>query len=77
MYGYTNNMTLLSFVSIKYKAVILIISTMHNSVFRGTGNNKLYIVYFCNATKSGVDTLTLITVVVFTEEIGVPESGLW
>lgn len=56
MYGYTKNMTLLSFVPKKYKAVILI-SSMHSSEFRDKGNDKPEIISFYNATKSGVDTL--------------------
>ena len=56
MYGYTKNMTLLSFIPKKYKAVILI-SSMHDSEFRDKGNDKPEIVSFYNATKSGVDTL--------------------
>lgn len=56
LYGFTKDMTLLSFVPKKYKAVILI-SSMHNSEFIDKVNNKPEIISFYNATKSGVDTL--------------------
>lgn len=50
MYGYTKTMLLLSLISRKYKAVILIFS-MHNS------DDNPETVFFYSATKSGVDTL--------------------
>lgn len=56
LYGFTKDMTLLSFVPKKSKAVLLI-SSMHRSEFTDKGNNKPEIISFYNATKSGVDTL--------------------
>lgn len=56
MYGFRKNMTLLSFIPKKYKAVILI-SSMHSSEFTDIDNDKPEVISFYNATKSGVDTL--------------------
>lgn len=56
IYGFRKNMTLLSFIPSKYKAVLLI-SSMHSSEFTDKNNDKPEVISFYNATKSGVDTL--------------------
>lgn len=56
LYGCTKNMILLSFIPIKYMAVIFF-SSIHNSEFRDRGNDKSEIDSFYNTTKSGGDTL--------------------
>lgn len=57
-YGYTKDMTLLSYVPKKSKAVILV-SSMHHSKYTDMTNNKPEIISFYNATKSGVDTMDM------------------
>lgn len=53
---YKKNMNLFYFIPKRYITVLLI-SSMLDSEFKDKGNNKPEIVYFYNATKSGVDTL--------------------
>lgn len=55
-YGFTSDMTLLSFVPKKSKAVILI-SSMHHSIETDTETQKPEIIAFYNSTKGGVDAL--------------------
>lgn len=54
MYGFTKDITLLSYVPKRNKCV-LAVSSMHHSV--STVDNKPEIIDFYNSTKSGVDTL--------------------
>lgn len=56
LYGFTKDLTLISFVPKKNRAVILI-SSMHHS--RTEDNGKPEIINYYNATKSGVDTLDM------------------
>lgn len=56
LYGFSNNMTLLSHVPKKYKAVLLI-SSMHHSASDDPQNGKPEIISYYNDTKGGVDSL--------------------
>lgn len=56
VFGFTKDMTLVSFVPKKNKAVILL-STMHNDNQINNETKKPEIIEFYNSTKSGVDTL--------------------
>ncbi|KAJ8892547.1 hypothetical protein PR048_005128 [Dryococelus australis] len=58
LYGFTKELTLLSHVPIKIKAVILL-SSMHHSELNDTSTGKPEIISFYNATKSGVGTLDM------------------
>lgn len=58
LYGFTKEMTLLSFTPKKNKAVILL-STMHHDAFLDQESEKPEIISFYNSTKSGVDTLDM------------------
>lgn len=55
-YGFKENLTMISHVSHKGKATILI-SSMHNRIFKDPESNKPEIVEFYNNTKGGVDCL--------------------
>lgn len=56
IYGFTKDMTLVSFVPKKGKAVLLV-SSMHSSPAQDAEVNKPEIISFYNNTKSGVDSL--------------------
>lgn len=56
IYGFTEDLTLLSFAPKKMKAVMLL-SSMHHSAYTDKANSKPEIISFYNATKGGVDTL--------------------
>jgi len=58
MYGFTKDLTLLSFVPKKSKSVI-VLSTMHHSEFADQKSNKPEMISFYNSTKSGIDTLDM------------------
>lgn len=55
-YGFTNDMTLVSFVPAKSKAVVLV-SSMHYSAQTNTETKKPEIIMYYNSTKGGVDSL--------------------
>ncbi|KAJ8896070.1 hypothetical protein PR048_001412 [Dryococelus australis] len=54
MYGFADDMTLLSHVPKKSKSTLLV-SSMHHSKYTDATNNKPEIIFFYNAIKSGVD----------------------
>lgn len=56
LYGYTKDLTLLSFAPKKMKAVVLL-SSMHHTAYTDKATCKPEIISFYNATKGGVDTL--------------------
>lgn len=56
VYGFTSDVTLVSYVPKPNKAVNLL-SSMHDSKFTDQSNNKPEVISFYNATKSGVDNL--------------------
>lgn len=58
LYGFRKNMTLLSFVPKKNKAVCLI-STMHHSIETNMDKKKPEMICFYNSTKCGVDLLDM------------------
>ncbi|XP_049946608.1 piggyBac transposable element-derived protein 4-like [Schistocerca serialis cubense] len=58
LYGFTKEMTLLSYVPKRNKAVLLL-SSMHHSNYTDVSNDKPEIISFYNATKSGIDTLDM------------------
>nr|XP_023015977.1 uncharacterized protein LOC111505409 [Leptinotarsa decemlineata] len=58
LYGFTQDLTLLSYVPKKNQAVVLL-SSMHHSECFDEGVNKPEIIGFYNATKGGVDTLDM------------------
>jgi hypothetical protein len=58
MYGFTKDLTLLSFVPKKSKSVI-VLSTMHHSEFADQKSNKPEMISFYNSMKSGIDTLDM------------------
>lgn len=55
-FGFTNDMTLVSYVPKKNKSVVLV-SSMHHSAQIGEETSKPEIIGFYNATKGGVDSL--------------------
>lgn len=56
VYGFTNDLTLVSYVPKKRKAVILV-SSMHHSASTDEETHKPTIIAFYNSTKGGVDAL--------------------
>jgi len=56
MFGFQNQVTLVSFKPKKNKSVVLQ-STMHHDASVDTETKKPEIVYFYNSTKGGVDTV--------------------
>lgn len=56
LYGYTRDMTLLSYIPKKNKAVILI-SSLHHNEYNDPQTGKPEIIAFYNETKGGVDSL--------------------
>lgn len=56
LYGFTNTITLLSFVPKKRRAVLLV-SSMHHSAFSDPNTGKPEIIEYYNNTKGGVDSL--------------------
>lgn len=57
LYGFTNNMTLLSYVPKKNKLVLLVSSMHHSKGINDEETNKPEMVAFYNHTKGGVDSM--------------------
>lgn len=72
LFGFTKNMTLISYVPKKYKVVVLL-SSMHYS--KSFDNDKPEIITHYNLTKGGVDAI--MRNVLNTEQVAGPKGGQW